>query len=78
MPFTAAASDIFGRPICLVVSLAMFTIGSGLCAAAQDMGVLLAGRSVQGVGGGAIMVISMITFTDIVPLRFRPKWYGTM
>jgi MFS family permease len=78
MPFIAAISDIFGRPICLIVALIMFTTGSILCAAAHNIGTLLVGRSVQGIGGGGIMVLSLVIFTDIVPLRFRPKWYGTV
>jgi len=78
MPFIAAVSDIFGRPICLVASLVFFTVGSVQCSAAQSMGTLLAGRCIQGVGGGGIYVLSLVIFTDIVPLRFRPKWYGTV
>ncbi|KAF3020112.1 hypothetical protein E8E14_006144 [Neopestalotiopsis sp. 37M] len=78
MPFIAAISDIFGRPICLVVALAFFTIGTLLCCLAHDIGRMLVGRSLQGVGGGGIIVLSLVVFTDIVPLRFRPKWYGTV
>ncbi|ORY59659.1 major facilitator superfamily transporter [Pseudomassariella vexata] len=78
MPFIAAISDIFGRPICLIASLICFTIGTLLCCLAHSIGILLAGRSLQGVGGGGIIVLSLVIFTDIVPLRVRPKWYGTV
>ncbi|KAJ9130780.1 Major facilitator superfamily transporter [Pleurostoma richardsiae] len=78
MPFLAAISDIFGRPILLVASILFFTVGSAMCCSAHTMGVLLAGRSVQGIGGGGIIVLSLVIFTDIVPLRYRPKWYGTV
>lgn len=78
MPFLASISDIFGRPILLIFSILMFTIGSIICAVAPDIGTLLGGRSVQGIGAGGIIVLSLVIFTDIVPLRQRPKWYGTV
>ncbi|KAF3014662.1 hypothetical protein E8E14_000820 [Neopestalotiopsis sp. 37M] len=76
MPTIAAVSDVFGRPICLTVSLVAFTVGTLICCLSQDMAVLLAGRTVQGVGCGGITVLTSIIFTDLVPLRQRPKWYG--
>lgn len=76
MPFLAELSNIFGRPVVLLGSLCFFTIGTILCCLAQDLAVLLAGRVLQGVGGGGIMVLSLVIFTDMVPLRWRPKWYS--
>ncbi|KAK8066871.1 MFS-type transporter [Apiospora hydei] len=78
MPFIASLSNIFGRPLCLVTALAFFTAGTLVCSLARNIGTMLAGRSIQGVGGGGIVVLSLIIFTDIVPLRHRPKWYGTV
>lgn len=78
MPTIAAISDVFGRPLCLTVSLLSFTAGSLICCLATNMTVLLAGRSMQGIGCGGITVLTVIIFTDIVPLRQRPKWYGIM
>ena len=62
MPAWAAVSEVFGR--------------TGLCCGAGAVGVLLAGRCVQGVGGGGIHVLGGVVMTDIVPLRHRPKWFG--
>ncbi|KAK7954731.1 major facilitator superfamily transporter [Apiospora saccharicola] len=78
MPFIASLSDIFGRPLCLVAALVFFTAGTLVCSLAHNVGTMLVGRSIQGVGGGGIVVLSLIIFTDIVPLRHRPKWYGTV
>ncbi|KAK8041480.1 major facilitator superfamily transporter [Apiospora phragmitis] len=78
MPFIASLSDIFGRPLCLAAALVFFTAGTLVCSLAHNVGTMLAGRSIQGVGGGGIVVLSLIIFTDIVPLRHRPKWYGTV
>ncbi|KAI5456751.1 major facilitator superfamily transporter [Mariannaea sp. PMI_226] len=76
MPLLAALSDIFGRPILLTISIIFFTVGSLVCCLTSDIHVLIGGRSIQGAGGGGIIVLSLVVFTDIVPLRFRPKWYG--
>ncbi|TDZ61871.1 Efflux pump FUS6 [Colletotrichum trifolii] len=38
--------------------------------------MLLGGRVVQGIGAGGMYVLSLVVFTDVVPLRQRPKYYG--
>jgi MFS family permease len=75
-PFIAALSDIFGRRELLLPSLLFFTVGSIVCAVAHKFSILLAGRCVQGIGGGGIIVGAQIVFADIVPLRQRPKWFS--
>ncbi|KAK7972368.1 major facilitator superfamily transporter [Apiospora saccharicola] len=76
MPIIASISDIFGRPLCLEFALSMFTVGTFFCCIANNITVMLVGRSIQGIGGGGIQVLSGVIMTDIVPLRHRPKWYG--
>ncbi|KAI0124040.1 major facilitator superfamily transporter [Xylariales sp. AK1849] len=76
MPVIASVSEIFGRPICLEFALVMFTIGTIFCCAAQNVAVMLIGRCIQGVGGGGVHVLTGVIMTDLVPLRFRPKWFG--
>jgi MFS family permease len=76
MPVICSVSDIIGRPICLISALIAFTIGTILCAVSPNIGTLLVGRSIQGVGGGGIHSLGLVIQTDIVPLRYRPKWYG--
>jgi MFS family permease len=78
MPFTAALSEIFGRPVCLVTSLGVFAIGTIICCLSHSLTVLLVGRSIQGIGGGGIIILGLVIFTDIVPLRYRSKYYGIM
>lgn len=73
-PFIAALSDIFGRRLFLFLSVLLFTVGTLICCLANDFTQLLAGRSVQGVGGGGIIVLVLVITTDIIPLRQRPKY----
>lgn len=49
-------------------------MGTIVCCSAQGFTRLLAGRAVQGVGGGGIVVLTLVVMTDIVPLRQRPKY----
>lgn len=76
MPFLASISDIFGRAPVLLASLLFFTGGTLLCCLTSNIAPMIIGRCVQGVGGGGIVISSLVIYTDIVPLRFRSQWYG--
>lgn len=54
----------------ILLSLTLFALGAILAAVAQDMALLLVGRSIQGVGGGGVLVLVEIVVTDLVPLRY--------
>lgn len=60
----------------LFLSVLLFTVGTIVCCTADDFTHLLAGRSVQGIGGGGIIVLVLVITTDIIPLRQRPKYNG--
>lgn len=75
-PPIGAFSHIFGRKPLIYVSLALFLAGSIVCALADNFTVLLAGRCIQGVGGGGIISLTEIVVTDLVPLRERGKWFS--
>ena len=51
-PIVGKLGDLFGRGRVLTVVLLAFAAGSVVCALAPSLGVLVAGRVVQGVGGG--------------------------
>ena len=48
MPPVASISMIFGRPLCLLLSLCAFTLGGLICCVSRSVTLLLAGRTVQG------------------------------
>jgi MFS family permease len=75
-PFIVDLSDIFGRRLILTLVVALFTLGTILCSVSHSFGLLLTGRSLQGVGGGGIMAGCLVITTDIVPLRQRPTYYA--
>ncbi len=59
------AADILGRRQMFILGLSLFTLGSFAGGIAQDFGMLLAGRVVQGIGGAiaAPTALSLITTT---------------
>lgn len=55
VPVTTWASDRFGTRRTWITGLALFLIGSGMCALAWGFGALLTFRVVQGVGAGIML-----------------------
>ncbi|KAL3461855.1 major facilitator superfamily domain-containing protein [Aspergillus heterothallicus] len=75
-PVVASVSDVFGRRSSLFVSVLLFTIGSLIACLAKNFACLLAGRTIQGIGGGGVMVLVLVIATDMIPLRYLPKYQG--
>jgi MFS family permease len=75
-PVFGSFSDIFGRKNMVYTSLVLFGVGAILAAVAHDTALMLVGRSIQGIGGGGVLVLSEIIVTDLVPLRFRGQYYS--
>lgn len=73
---TGNFSNIFGRKPLIFFSLILFGIGAIVAAVAKEFATILIGRSIQGIGGGGVIVMTEIVATDMVPLRERGKWFG--
>ncbi|KAI0667862.1 iron permease [Trametes maxima] len=66
----------FGRKPVLLSFILIFAVGSAIAGAAQNMNMLIAGRAVQGFGGGGCISITEIIYADMVPLPERGKFQG--
>ena len=77
-PSVAALSNIFGRKYMIYLMVVFFAAGSLIGALAGNFTVLIAGRTIQGVGGGGIIALTEVVVTDLVPLQFRPAWFSTL
>jgi MFS family permease len=51
--------DLCGRRRLLLAGIGLFTLASGLCAAAPSLGWLIAARALQGLGAAAMMALTM-------------------
>lgn len=80
-PIYGKLSDQFGRAKVLIPCLLEFMLASIVCAVAPNITVLLAGRVLQGLGGGALLAISQSAVADVVPPRERGRyqvWFVSM
>ncbi|MBA4607196.1 DHA2 family efflux MFS transporter permease subunit [Aeromicrobium sp. Marseille-Q0843] len=63
IPLTGWAADRFGTKRLYMTAIALFTLGSVLCAAAWNIESLIAFRVLQGLGGGMLMPLGMTIMT---------------
>ncbi len=73
-PLYGKLADIHGRRATLLVAIAMFVVGSTLCALAPAMVVLIVARFIQGLGGGGLIAIAQTIVGDIVSPRERMRY----
>ncbi|CDO77989.1 hypothetical protein BN946_scf184673.g1 [Trametes cinnabarina] len=76
LPFSGRLADILGRRPIMMASVGFFFVGSALAGSAQSMKMLIAARTVQGVGGGGIINLASIIISDLVPLAERGVYQG--
>lgn len=78
MPAYGALADIFGRKPIILLSIALFIIGSAIAGAATDMGMMISGRVIQGIGGGGISNLVNVIVADIIELKYRGTFMGAI
>lgn len=59
--------DLIGRRHLLLGGIAVFTMASGLCAAAPTLTLLIAARAVQGMGAAVMMALTLAFVGDAIP-----------
>ncbi|KAL9054943.1 MAG: hypothetical protein Q9206_003339 [Seirophora lacunosa] len=69
-------SDIWGRKPILLVANVVFLAGSLIAALSVGIKMLLAGRAIQGIGGGGLIILANICISDLFSMRDRGKYFG--
>src|SRR5215212_10523888 len=69
IPLTGWLGAFFGRKRYFVGSIILFTVASFFCGEAGSLGALIFWRIAQGVGGGALMVVSQAVLLEAFPRR---------
>ncbi len=72
----AALGDRFGRRKMLSVGLAIFTLASMAAALAPSIGILIAARAVQGVGGAIVLPLTLTIISHAAPPERRGALLG--
>jgi MFS family permease len=84
-PLWGKISDLRGRRPMFQAAIVVFLVGSLICGFAPEIAdfltvsginVMIAGRSVQGLGAGGLMSLALAVIGDVIPPRERGKYQG--
>ncbi|HEY5845530.1 MAG TPA: DHA2 family efflux MFS transporter permease subunit [Microlunatus sp.] len=84
-PLWGKISDLLGRRPIFQSAIVVFLVGSIICGFASPIAdflnvsgidVMIAGRAVQGLGGGGLMSLALAVIGDVIPPRERGKYQG--
>lgn len=75
-PTWGKISDIWGRKLIMLIAIAIFFVGSLVCALVNGMGLFLAGRAIQGIGSAGLLTLVNIAISDLFSMRERGLYYG--
>jgi predicted MFS family arabinose efflux permease len=76
VPLWGKLSDIWGRKPIILVANIVFMVGSLVAALSQSVGMLIGGRTIQGIGGGGLIILVNICISDLFSMRERAKYFG--
>jgi EmrB/QacA subfamily drug resistance transporter len=76
VPLLGKLADLQGRKRVVMGGLVIFLVGSIACGLAPSMGALIACRAFQGLGAGAMQLMSLTIAGDIFTLEQRAKVQG--
>ncbi|CAM5364650.1 Putative multidrug resistance protein MdtD [Streptomyces alboniger] len=68
-----ALADRLGRKRVLAAGMGLFTAGCAVCAVAPDIGTVIAGRVVSGVGAAAVLPTTLALMVGGAPADRRPR-----
>jgi EmrB/QacA subfamily drug resistance transporter len=84
-PLWGKISDLLGRRPIFQSAIVVFLVGSVICGFASPISswmnisgidIMIAGRAVQGLGGGGLMSLALAVIGDVIPPRERGKYQG--
>jgi MFS family permease len=78
VPLAGRLSDIVGRRAVFLWSLAHFIIGSLIVPNADSLGLLLVGRAVSAIGGGALVPVAFAVAGDLYVGARRTRALGVL
>jgi hypothetical protein len=77
-PLFGQLADVFGRRYPTIFAVAIFALGSGIAGGSTSAGMLISGRTLQGVGLGGVNMLIDIIVCDLVPQYKRGAIMGVI
>jgi MFS transporter, DHA2 family, methylenomycin A resistance protein len=77
IPAAGALGDRYGRKRVFLAGLAVFAVGSAACAVSWNDETLIAFRVLQGIGGAAMLALTLSIITETFPPATRAAAIGT-
>lgn len=77
-PLCGKLTDIYSRRTGMLVANVLFGLGNLACGMATERWMMIGGRVLAGIGGGALNTIGTIIISDYIPLRQRGVWQGVV
>ena len=62
----------------MAVAAGLYALGALICATAPGMSIFLAGRLIEGLGGGALVSLAFVSVERLFPRRIWPQLFGVM
>jgi len=78
MAYSAYVCDRYGPRVPALAASTLFVAGLLLAGTATQMALLVVGRAVQGLAGGALMTAVYVIIGTFVPEAMRPKLFGVI
>jgi len=77
IPVGGALGDRYGRKRIFLIGVTVFGLGSVACALSRSAAALIGFRAVQGVGGAAMLALTLSIITETFPAKSRAGAIGT-
>ncbi|PYE48648.1 DHA2 family efflux MFS transporter permease subunit [Deinococcus yavapaiensis] len=74
VPIYGKLSDLVGRKAILLLGTVVFMAGSVVCGLSSGVGMLIAGRAVQGLGGAALIGLMYAVVADLFTIEQRSRY----
>lgn len=77
-PIWGKLADLTNRKVLYQLAIVIFVLATASAGFAQDPTMLIASRTVQGIGAGGLAALSQVIMADIISPRERGKYMGLM
>jgi MFS transporter, DHA2 family, methylenomycin A resistance protein len=77
IPAGGALGDRYGRKRIFLIGVTIFALGSMACALAPSAAALTGSRAIQGIGGAAMLALTLSIITETFPAESRAGAIGT-